>query len=314
MRASVEARPRSPRVARAAERGRPAGASSRSSARSRCSSCWPQAGGRLPITDLAARSGLSLGTVHRLLASLLGRGYVRQEADRRYALGTALLPLGDAATRLLGSWALPFLAQLAEDSGETTNLAVLEDDHVIYVAQAPGRHRMRMFTEVGRRVLPHSTAVGKVLLAWHGRGARPAGGRAAGAARAHARGRSPTLAAFRAELALVRERGWAVDDEEEELGVRCLAVPVGAGPGAVAAVSVSAPASRLDHGQPEVVEALRRTAAQLARDARRPPDPTADRFPQCGNRATGAGRVRCATVRSHTACSPPAAAPRGAPA
>ena len=125
-----------------------------------------EAGGRLPITDLAARSGLSLSTVHRLLASLTARGYVRQDPDRRYALGTALLPLGDAATRLLSSWAMPFLSQLAEQSGETSNLAVLEDDHVTYVAQAPGRHRMRMFTEVGRRVLPHSTAVGKVLLAW----------------------------------------------------------------------------------------------------------------------------------------------------
>ena len=223
-----------------------------------------QSGGRLPISDLSARSGLSLGTVHRLLASLSARGYVRQDADRRYALGTALLPLGDAATRLLSSWAMPFLHQLAEACGETSNLAVLEDDHVIYVAQAPGRHRMRMFTEVGRRVLPHSTAVGKVLLAWQDDeqvrrivtrlGLPP---------------RTPstltTMGALRAELAGVRERGWAVDDEEEELGVRCLAVPVGPGRGAVASVSVSAPATRLEVGQPDVVAALQRIAGDLAR-------------------------------------------------
>ena len=223
-------------------------------------------GGRLAISDLAARSGLSLGTVHRLLQSLTARGYVRQDLDRRYALGTALLPLGDAAARLLSSWAMPLLAQLAEQCGETSNLAVLEDDHVIYVAQAPGRHRMRMFTEVGRRVLPHSTAVGKVLLAWQDeeqvsrvltRLGLPA--------------RTPstvtTPAAFAAELAEVREHGWAVDDEEEELGVRCMAVPVGPGPGAVAAVSVSAPASRLEVGQPDVVRALQRVAAELAGSA-----------------------------------------------
>jgi IclR family acetate operon transcriptional repressor len=223
-----------------------------------------QSGGRLAISDLAARSGLSLGTVHRLLASLTARGYVRQDPDRRYALGTALLPLGDAATRLLSSWAMPFLSQLAEQCGETSNLAVLEDDHVTYVAQAPGRHRMRMFTEVGRRVLPHSTAVGKVLLAWQDeeqvrrtltRLGLPA--------------RTPStltsLAAFSAELAVVRERGWAVDDEEEEVGVRCMAVPVGPGPGAVAAVSVSAPATRLAVGQPDVVAALQQVATQLAR-------------------------------------------------
>lgn len=223
-----------------------------------------QAGGRLAITDLAARSGLSLGTVHRLLASLVSRGYVRQDPDRRYALGTALLPLGDAATRLLSSWALPYLSQLAERSGETSNLAVLEDDHVIYVAQAPGRHRMRMFTEVGRRVLPHSTAVGKVLLAWqdedHVRRVLTRLGLPARTPRTHT-----SLASFSGELAVVRERGWAVDDEEEEPGVRCMAVPVGPGAGAVAAVSVSAPASRLEPGQPDVVEALRQVAEQLAR-------------------------------------------------
>ena len=223
-----------------------------------------QAGGRLPITVLAQRSDLALGTVHRLLASLAARGYVRQDSDRRYALGTALLPLGDAATRLLSSWALPFLSQLAEQCGETANLAVLEDDHVIYVAQAPGRHRMRMFTEVGRRVLPHSTAVGKVLLAWqdedHVRRVLTRLGLPV---------RTPntltTLAAFSAELAAVRERGWAVDDEEEEIGVRCMAVPVGPGTLAVAAVSVSGPASRLEAGQSDVVEALRHVAGELAR-------------------------------------------------
>ena len=223
-----------------------------------------QAGGRLPISELAQRSGLPLGTVHRLMASLGARGYVRQDRDRRYALGTALLPLGTAATRLLSSWAVPFLAQLAEQCGETSNLAVLEDDHVVYVAQAPGRHRMRMFTEVGRRVLPHSTAVGKVLLAWQDDDSVHRV-----LTRLGLPGRTmstiTTPDAFRVELAAVRERGWAVDDEEEEPGVRCLAVPVGPGPRAVLAVSVSAPASRLEPGQADVVAALQQVADELAR-------------------------------------------------
>jgi IclR family transcriptional regulator, acetate operon repressor len=222
-----------------------------------------QAGGRLALTELAQRSGLPLATVHRLLVSLAARGYVRQDPDRRYALGTMLLPLGDAATRMLSSWALPFLSHLAEQCGETVNLGVLEDDHVVYVAQAPGRHRMRMFTEVGRRVLPHSTAIGKALLAWQSEdNVRRV------VARLGLPARTPrtltTLGGFSAELAAVRERGWAVDDEEEEPGVRCLAVPVGPGPGALAAVSVSAPASRLERGQPEVVAALLAVADELA--------------------------------------------------
>jgi IclR family transcriptional regulator, acetate operon repressor len=222
-----------------------------------------QAGGRLPVSELAQRSGLPLGTAHRLLTTLAVRGYVRQGPDRRYALGTALLPLGDAATRLLSSWAMPFLAELAEECGETVNLAVLDDDRVSYLAQAPGRHPMRMFTQVGRRVLPHSTAVGKVLLAWHDDGELRRV-----VSRLGLPERTPqtltSLTTLAAELAAVRERGWAVDDEEQECGVRCIAVPIGPGPDAVVALSVSAPASRLEAGRPEVVAALRRTAEELA--------------------------------------------------
>jgi IclR family acetate operon transcriptional repressor len=73
-----------------------------------------------------------------------------------------------------------------------------------------------------------------------------------------------SLAGLTAELAAVRAQGWAMDDEEQEPGVRCIAVPVGPGPDAVAALSVSAPASRLEAGQPEVVAALHRVAVQLA--------------------------------------------------
>ena len=66
---------------------------------------------------------------------------------------------------MLNSVALPHLAHLVDEIGETANLAMLDGDQVAYVAQVPGRHSMRMFTEVGRRVLPHCTAVGKALLA-----------------------------------------------------------------------------------------------------------------------------------------------------
>jgi len=221
-----------------------------------------RAGGRLSLSELATRSGLSPATVHRLLRSLAARGYVRQGDDRVYALGTALLPLGDVAGRLLSNWARPYLAEVAEASGETTNLAVLEDDYVVYLAQVPGRYRMRMFTEVGRRVLPHSTAVGKVLLAWRD---------AADVDRVVARFGLPsrterTLTSpqrFAQELAGVRDKGWAMDDEEEEAGVRCLAVPVGPGPACLAALSVSGPAVRLA-AAPELIDSMRAVASRLA--------------------------------------------------
>ena len=222
-----------------------------------------RAGGRLPLSDLAERSGLPLATVHRLLQTLAGSGHVRQEPDKRYALGAALLPLGDAATRLLGSWAQPHLARLVEASGETSNLAVLEDDRVVYLAQAPGRHRMRMFTEVGHRVLPHTTAVGKVLLAWQDETQVRRVLSRLGLPRRTER-TITDVAAFLEELARVREQGFGLDDEEEEEGVRCVAVPVGPGPTAVAAVSISGPASRVRRHDPDLVALMQQVAGELA--------------------------------------------------
>src|SRR5699024_4626069 len=114
---------------------------------------------------LAALSGLPMPTIHRLIRTLVELGYVRQNSDRRYALGARLIRLGDNASLQFGTWARPLLAELVEEVGETANLAVLERDEVVYVAQVPSQHAMRMFTEVGRRLLPHGTGVGKAILA-----------------------------------------------------------------------------------------------------------------------------------------------------
>ena len=122
-------------------------------------------GGEMALTELAEASGLPLPTIYRLMRTLVNRGYVRQEPSKRYSLGPRLIRLGETAGRLLGSWAQPVLAELVNEVGETANMAVLEGDEVVYVAQVPSRHSMRMFTEVGRRVRPHCTGVGKALLA-----------------------------------------------------------------------------------------------------------------------------------------------------
>ncbi|MFC6084651.1 IclR family transcriptional regulator [Sphaerisporangium aureirubrum] len=200
-------------------------------------------GGSAGLSEIAARTGLPYGTIHRLLRALLARGYVRQESDRRYALGGALVRLGGVAERMVGVWAQPYLEKMVTLSGETANLAVLEGDFVVYVAQAASPRRLRMFAEVGRRVLPHSTAVGKVLLA-----DRPdAAAVLARTGLPRRTGRTVTsVDTLLAELELVRDRGYAVDLGEEELGVHCLAVPVRDGNRVVAAMSISGPAERIE--------------------------------------------------------------------
>ncbi|MEV7965142.1 IclR family transcriptional regulator [Sphaerisporangium sp. NPDC088356] len=225
-------------------------------------------GGEAGLSEIAARTGLPYGTIHRLLRSLLARGYVRQESDRRYALGSALVRLGGAAERMVGVWAQPYLEKMVALSGETANLAVLEGDFVVYVAQAASPRRLRMFAEVGRRVLPHSTAVGKVLLAER-----------ADAAAILTRTGLPrrtehtitSIEAMLAELDRVRGQGYAMDLGEEELGVHCLAVPVRDGGKVIAGMSISGPVDRIEAlDRDELAQGMRAIAADFGTDVAPP--------------------------------------------
>jgi IclR family acetate operon transcriptional repressor len=217
----------------------------------------------LELSELSATSGLPLPTIHRLMRTLLASGYVRQQANRRYALGPRLIRLGETASRLLGTWARPYLAELVEATGETANMALLDGDEVVYVAQVPSRHSMRMFTEVGRRVLPHSTGVGKALLAQ----LPPDDVRALLARTGMPAATERTITgpdAFLAELDRIRADGYAVDDGEQETGVRCLAVTVPGSPTA-AAISISGPAGRVTEAATEkMVPVLHGVARELA--------------------------------------------------
>jgi IclR family acetate operon transcriptional repressor len=122
------------------------------------------AGGTIALGELAARAELPQPTIHRLVRTLLAMGYVRQLPNRHYSLGPKLIRLGESAAQLIGAWSRQHLAELVERTGETANMAVLDSDMAVYVAQVPSPHAMRMFTEVGRRVYPHCTGVGKALL------------------------------------------------------------------------------------------------------------------------------------------------------
>jgi IclR family transcriptional regulator, acetate operon repressor len=216
------------------------------------------------VSELRRATGLPVATIHRLLATLAVRGYVRQEtATHKYTLGSHLIRMGEAATRQFSRFSHPYLAELMEVSGETANLAVFEDGQVAYVAQVPSRHhRVRMFTEVGRRVLPHTSGVGKVVLAFRSRAEVEALLARTGLPR-----RTPRtiteLDRFLAELDTVARQGYAIDSGEEEVGVRCLAVPVFGIGDSVAAMSVSAPEGRLEPRDIERIlpEMLRISAA-----------------------------------------------------
>ncbi|GDY30627.1 IclR family transcriptional regulator [Gandjariella thermophila] len=226
-------------------------------------------GGEASLSELAAASGLPLPTIHRLIRTLVTLGYVRQNTNRRYALGARLIRLGETASRQFGTWARPLLAELVDEVGETANLAVLESDEVVYVAQVPSRHSMRMFTEVGRRVLPHGTGVGKAILS-----RLPVDDVRALLARTGMPAFTPNTITDPEELIRqlrrIAEQGYALDESEQELGVRCVAVPLDGGP-TLAAVSVSGPQGRLTkQAVSRIVPVVRRIADQLSQQAAHP--------------------------------------------
>lgn len=202
-------------------------------------------GGEAGLSELATGAGLPLPTIHRLMRTLVSRGYARQLPSRRYALGPRLIRLGESAGRQLGAGTRPYLERLARELGETANLAMIDRDMAVYVAQASSAHSMRMFTELGRRVYCHCTGVGKAVLAQLpdttvreivGRVGMPA-----------ATDLSITdVDRLLVELDTIRGQGYAVDDGEQEIGVRCFAVPVPHAP-TPTALSVSGPAARVTY-------------------------------------------------------------------
>lgn len=222
-------------------------------------------GGALGISQIAARSGLAVPTIHRIVRTLVDLGYLRQEPSRQYALGPRLLLLADSSSSILTGTARPHLARLVDELGETANLAVLDGGGVAYVAQVPSKHTMRMFTEVGARVMPHCTAVGKALLAE----LPPERVRAVLERNGMPRHTDRTITdpeAFLEQLRVVAQQRYAVDDGEQEVGVRCVAVAVVGAPVQLA-MSVSGPAPRMT---PELVgravPVLQEVASALAGD------------------------------------------------
>ena len=218
------------------------------------------AGGEMALSDLTEVSGLPMPTIYRLMQTLVSHGYARQGPSKRYALGPRLIRLGEGASRLLGAWARPVLSRLVDEVGETANMALLEGDKAVYVAQVPSKHSMRMFTEVGRRVQPHCTGVGKALLSQlPERQVREILTRTG--MESHTPNTFTDPDVLMAELERIRERGYALDDEEQEIGVRCVAVPLRGAP-TVAALSVSGPSARMTRETIVDVVPIMRDAAE----------------------------------------------------
>ena len=217
----------------------------------------------LSVTYLARHLQLEKSSVSRFLRTLHNYGYVEQdERTRRYRLGARLVALGQRRLRqfTLREQARPFLRRLVDETGECAHLAVLTREQAFYVDQVDTSASLRVSAGIGTLAPLHCTALGKVLLAFGER--RPV---------AELPIFTPQTITDPAELGRqlerTRELGYALDDEEYTIGVRCLAAPVWGDGGVLAgAMGISGPAARLTPerlpGMAEIVTDCARACSQ----------------------------------------------------
>ena len=206
--------------------------------------------GQSSLSELASRAGLRKPTVYRLVRNLESIGLAeRVPGTARYRLGLRCVELGQAYLEQVSfrEEAMPVLRRLRDTCNEAVHLAVLDDRlRVIYLEKLESTHAVGiMMSAVGRSAPAYCTALGKALLA--ARDDDPAGVLAAsGELKAKTPNTISDVESLRAELKLTRERGYALDLEEHELGVRCVgSAIVGPDGAAVAALSIAGPAQRL---------------------------------------------------------------------
>jgi IclR family transcriptional regulator, KDG regulon repressor len=222
------------------------------------------------ISDLAKRLGVAKSTVHRLAVTLVADGMLEQNPDSgKYRLGLSLFRLGSLVRRRMNvsNEARPLLRELREKVNETVHLAVLDGAEIMYVFNLESTQAIRMRSDVGVRKPAYCTAEGQAILAYQppdvvdrvvGNGL---------AARTPQTVTDPL--AFKKVLEGVRARGCAIEDEESELGMRCIAAPLYNDAGeVVAAVGLAGPVSRLSKKAlstyiPHVIETAAAISARL---------------------------------------------------
>jgi DNA-binding IclR family transcriptional regulator len=221
------------------------------------------------LAEVAERLGVHRSTALRLLQTLERAGFARRTDGGRYTVGTRLIGI---ATKALDSLDLrdvarPHLSRLNQACGHTIHLASLLDGDIVYIDKYEGSSSVRMYSRIGKTASPHASGVGKAILAWLGQTQLDTilGGLTFTRYTAHT---LASEASLRAELAAIRERGWAADDGEFEDIINCVAAPIRSGDGQVrSAVSISAPKMVTPLAELELlVPDLLETARAISRD------------------------------------------------
>lgn len=222
------------------------------------------------VTEIGMKLNLHKSTVHRLINALLRRGYIEKEQKTGlYRIGLKFVEISSMYMHQLElkTEALPYMRRLAETAGQVAHLAILDETDAVYIEKVDVFQSLRLYSQIGKRIPAYCSALGKVLLAGQNKSRlmqimenlnlEP-----------YTPNTITDHKTLAAELEKIRERGWAVDDEEYEHGVRCIAAPIRDFTGRViAALSVSG-GFNIDKNQEEnyiglVVEAAGKISGRM---------------------------------------------------
>jgi IclR family KDG regulon transcriptional repressor len=219
------------------------------------------------LSEIAQDVDLHKATTHRLVTTLVNYGYLERTDGQKYRLGLRLTDLGYKAIRRLDlrREALPYMTQISQQQEEACDLSIFDRGEVFYIEYVPGPHALTVAAAVGQHLPAYCTASGKLFLA----NLSPA---ALNAYLEHPliaqTGNTITSAEkLRLQLDEIRERGYALDDEELEEGIRAVSAPIRNRRGEISAsVSMPGPTSRMTAERiPQIAQALKETARSISR-------------------------------------------------
>ncbi len=229
--------------------------------------CLAQSRKGYSVSELSRRLALPKSSVHLILRTLERRGYLQKQATGgRYRFGMKLIALSRTALDgvELRDEARPALASLVQRTGLTVHMGVLERSEIVIIERLESAGPVRVVSWVGRRMNVNSTAIGKALIAFLPESEFEAQIRPTQLARPNDR-TIATMSALKRELDRVRQQGYALCDEEDEIGVRCVGAPILNRHGhAIAAISVAGTTVQIPPERiAELGAVVRDTAAEI---------------------------------------------------
>jgi DNA-binding IclR family transcriptional regulator len=218
----------------------------------------------ISLAELSSLIDMPKSSTHRYLVTLQELGLANRKDGDRFCLGTKVIELAGSflVHSDLRTESQEVLNELADKTGETIHLAVPSGTEVVYIAKVESKHALGMFSHIGARLPMYCTALGKAILAFSGERllhavlAEPLVPRTPNSI--------TSAKALETELALTHSRGYAIDNEENEIGIRCVGAPIfdyTATP--IAALSISVPRERMDEERRSLLGPLVREAAQM---------------------------------------------------